>query len=255
MNKKKVAIVVPHHRINLKWNEEISIKRCKEVFSQYNIILVCPEGIEKEEFEKYKIFNEYITFEDKEFESEDAYNNLLLKSKFYKKFLEYEYILIYQLDTFVFKDELLDWCVKGYDYVGAPWDKESEWLKKYKKSYPKLSKYMGNVGNGGLSLRKVNKFYWISKLLFPLTHFWKGEWHEDIFWSWVVKAIIYKFKIPDENIAIKFAFEQEPEKLYIQNNKQLPFGCHAWEKFGTEFWQIHLKEYGYEIIEQIKGRK
>ena len=30
-------------------------------------------------------------------------------------------MLIYQLDAYVFKDELLNWANKGYDYIGAPW--------------------------------------------------------------------------------------------------------------------------------------
>ncbi len=43
----------------------------------------------------------------------------MMDNTFYKQFLNYEYILIYQLDAFVFKDEL-NYCSQGIDYVGAP---------------------------------------------------------------------------------------------------------------------------------------
>ena len=30
-------------------------------------------------------------------------------------------MLIYQLDAFVFQDDLAYWCQQNYDYIGAPW--------------------------------------------------------------------------------------------------------------------------------------
>jgi hypothetical protein len=36
-----------------------------------------------------------------------------LSASFYERFLDTKYILIYQLDAFVFKDELQEWCDKG----------------------------------------------------------------------------------------------------------------------------------------------
>ena len=52
--KNKVAIVIPNHRATLKWNEDISLRRCKEVFGGYDVILVHPEGVETKEYEKYR---------------------------------------------------------------------------------------------------------------------------------------------------------------------------------------------------------
>jgi hypothetical protein len=41
-----------------------------------------------------------------------------MKSKqFYERFVAYDYMLIYQLDAYVFKDELDDWSAKGYDLL------------------------------------------------------------------------------------------------------------------------------------------
>ena len=98
----------------------------------------------------------------------------MLSFNFYESFLDYKYILIYQLDAFVFKDDLIFWCNKNYDYVGAPWiasisnnpftlllNKISSIFDSKEKKERK--KIFFKVGNGGFSLRKVASHYQISK--------------------------------------------------------------------------------------------
>jgi hypothetical protein len=50
-----------------------------------------------------------------------TYSQLLMSKEFYELFIEYDYIIIYQLDCFVFKDSLENWLYTGFDYIGAPW--------------------------------------------------------------------------------------------------------------------------------------
>ena len=71
----------------------------------------------------------------------------MLSSEFYRRFSKFEYILIYQLDAFVFKDQLNYWCKKGYDYIGAPWFEGFHLTK--------TGVNIIGVGNGGFSLRRV----------------------------------------------------------------------------------------------------
>lgn len=60
--------------------------------------------------------------------------------------------------------------------------------------------------------------------------------------SWVNKIISInnswlKPKYPDYKKNIQFAFEKYPSYLYNLNNKKLPFGCHAWQKYEyNTFW-------------------
>ena len=61
--------------------------------------------------------------DEKYFISKESYSRLLVSKSFYEAFSEYEYILIYQPDCLVFSDQLLEWCKKGNDYIGAPWYK------------------------------------------------------------------------------------------------------------------------------------
>jgi hypothetical protein len=244
--KNKIAIVIPNHRANLKWNEDISLRRCREVFGNYDVILVHPEGIDIGEYEKYNVISKYLPINPKYFSSESMYNRLMNTPFFYKQFLDYDYILIYQLDTFVFENNLEYWCSMNIDYVGAPWI-NSTWVNNLKKKISWIDKFIYPVGNGGLSLRKVKTFYYGSIYLYPLALFWKGKWHEDFFWCSVAHRLIPFFEIPDASTALKFAFEEHPSKAFELNKNELPFGCHAWEKFDTEFWKPHFKKYGYEI--------
>ena len=83
--------------------------------------------------------------------------------------------------------------------------------------------------------------------------------HED--WFWCVSAPLHlqkftfnnpvinqlallliksDFKIAPVADAIRFAFEVNPRQLFELNNEQLPFGCHACEKYDPEFWKEHI---------------
>ncbi len=246
MSSKKVAIVIPVYKEQLDPYEQISLSRCRDVFKGYEIILVFPQDINTQEYKNQNIFTKYISLKPKYFKNTSTYSRLMITPYFYKQFIEYEYILIYQLDTFVFENNLEKWCNMNIDYVGAPWI-ESAWIKSLQKKISWIDKFIYPVGNGGLSLRKVKTFFYGSIYLYPIALFWKGKWHEDFFWSSVAKRLIPGFKIPDVKTALNFAFEEHPEKLFILNNKKLPFGCHAWEKFNLAFWETHFKSYGYEI--------
>lgn len=249
--KKRIAIVIPNHRDNLKWNEIISLQRCKEVFSKYDVILVHPEGMDLSEHKQYDIITKYIGLKPKYFSNDLMYNRLMNTPYFYRHFLEYDYILLYQLDTFIFENNLEEWCDMNIDYVGAPWI-DSSWIKVLNKKIPGIEKFINRVGNGGLSLRRIKPFYYGSIFLYPIALFWKGNWHEDFFWTSVAKRFIPGFKTPDVKTALQFAFEEYPEKCYELNEFKLPFGCHAWEKHNTAFWATHLKKYGYDVADKIK---
>ena len=64
--------------------------------------------------------------------------------------------------------------------------------------------------------------------------------NEDYFWSHYAPQINLNYKVAPSCEAIKFAFEKAPEMLYKKNKNQLPFGCHAWEKYEPEFWKKHI---------------
>tara|TARA_Y100001978_G_C23603429_1_gene389910 strand:- start:124 stop:957 length:834 start_codon:yes stop_codon:yes gene_type:complete len=74
------------------------------------------------------------------------YNKLLKSSYFYKNLIAWEYVLIMQTDTVIFRK--IDNYYFDFDYIGAPWGYTKNERGEYK-SIP--------GGNGGFSLRKISK--------------------------------------------------------------------------------------------------
>ena len=267
-----IAVVIPVYKNPDEW-EMISLRRCCEVLGNYHTILVAPESFEIETYtslwDSYglKLYDE--RFDDRYFADIAGYNRLLLSKEFYIRFHDFDYILIYQPDAYVFSDKLRDWCEKGYDYIGAPLvGKFTDQI--FDSSMPML------VGNGGLSLRRVQayidyfhgkKHVFTSQQIVRRISLWKKPytrifvwllmmlgWHntpksvaalwqynEDDFWSGLLDNSNYALSKPSPLEALSFAFERFPSELY-HLTKQLPFGCHAWKKYQYEkFWKKYIK--------------
>ncbi|MCU0350989.1 MAG: hypothetical protein MUF43_09210 [Flavobacterium sp.] len=243
MSKVNVKVVVPVYRESLNENEKISWRRCVDVFGYDNIIIVKPCRLELN-VNYFSNRVNHVSFDDKNFRNLYSYSRLLCKPKFYSKFLNLDFILIYQLDAFVFENDLEEWCLKDYSYIGAPW-MYSDWINNGLGKKKWLRPLLNFVGNGGLSLRKVKHFYWGSFLLQPVLFFWPQRWHEDFFWSFWGPKLIPFFNLPTVGDALNFSFEENPKESFNLNDKKLPFGCHAWEKFDYEFWIVHFNRLGY----------
>jgi len=117
------VIVVPIYKETLTFHEEVSLKRLIKVNKENPVVFVAPKGLLKFNYSQYLARQNYSLkyFDSRYFKSISTYNRLLLSTSFYKCFLNFEFILIYQLDAFIFHDNLNEWCEKGYDYIGAPW--------------------------------------------------------------------------------------------------------------------------------------
>ena len=71
--------------------------------------------------------------------------------------------------------------------------------------------------------------------------FWTNI-NEDFFWGLGANYTDKLFKVPPNYKALEFSFEAMPSYLYKLNNNDLPFGCHAFEKYESEFWKIIFKK-------------
>lgn len=245
--------------------EEISFRQCCKILGSHPICIVTYAEIDLTSY--YDIAREFsITilrenFSRDFFTSVKAYNNLMLNREYYHRFDDHDYMLIYQLDAYVFRDELDLWCTKGYDYIGAPWFENF--------GNHENGDQLWTVGNGGLSLRNIAfhiKFLECKRLygwkelkvkypqkrfktfLVRLTH-WLGYWqstdcllketgvNEDVIFSLYSQITKCKATLPKPEEACLFSFEQSPSYLFSLT-KKIPFGCHAWEKYEYErFWK------------------
>lgn len=249
-----ISIVIPVHKEKPNKYEKITLLRIYKFFKKFQIVFISPQGfdlkwyilcekpnnITKEEFPDY-YFNDIA-----------GYNKLLCSNTFYKRFGAFDYILIAQLDSYVFGDQLEKWCKLDYDYIGAPWFdltvqkrfyeslKYSKYpiIREIKKSVDFIEGKSMDVGNGGFSLRKVKSFIkysrWL-KVIEPNIH--KYGVNEDLIWSILVPKYFMSFKIAPFKDALKFSFDSNAQKAFELNNSELPFGCHGWsKKENISFW-------------------
>lgn len=212
----KCIIIVPIYKEKLNYDEEQSVKRLFKILGNHYICAICPQSLDLSYYESKFNFNDFYYFYDEYFKSVATYSKLMLNYGFYEYFKEFEYMLIYQTDAWVFSDQLDYWCDQGYDYIGAPhYYVNYEWVDN------------GNCGNGGFSLRKIS---WFIETL---------KKHKDHIDSIKDKDYPEDFYLRDYcrhegNFApmvecAKFAFELQPHILYQIIDCKKPFGCHAYK--------------------------
>ncbi|MDU1905354.1 MAG: DUF5672 family protein [Dysgonomonas sp.] len=148
------AIVIPIYKLKPDKYEEISYLQCLKILKNYPIILVTHEELDikyyKDLLEEYGLDYKIELFDPLYFSNIVGYNFLMLSKDFYQRVSNYEYILIYQLDCFVFYDNLEFWASTGFDYIGSPWF--THYI-----DFAEDRPFWYN-GNGGFSLRKVQAF-------------------------------------------------------------------------------------------------
>jgi Protein of unknown function (DUF5672) len=254
-------VIIPLHRRLATAAELYSFENTLSVLSAHDTFVVCPPRLEsylsRLRREKGWDFSS-VNFPASCFDSVASYNALLVSPDFYICFSRYSYILIVQIDALVVSDRLDYWCDHDYSYIGAPWfrgmTRPAESLK-----------FLG-VGNGGFSLRKVADFLRVfshleqepcgrgitttagEKIRFmrAIRHclilsnsfpYLQLNVNEDIFWGLLAPWRYDFFKVPNAEQAVPFAFETAPRYLHKLNNGELPFGCHAWERYDPDFWR------------------
>ena len=262
------AVVIPVYLSELSEEEIVSFNQTVKVLGSHDIILVCPIGFDHSNYDNLA-YQQGVTlkkecFKASYFNGIPGYNRLLLSRHFYERFSNYDYILICQLDVFVFRDELEYWCTRGYDFIGAPI------IGKFEDTA--FSNVM-RVGNGGFSLRKISSylayfnsgknviptndiahrislrkkpytriFVWILMSLGwrnkPVSFAAHWRYNEDDFWSGVLDKSNFALRKPSPEEAMLFSFERFPSELFKLTGNKLPFGCHAWKKYEFNgFWR------------------
>ncbi|GAB3947942.1 hypothetical protein GCM10028805_21130 [Spirosoma harenae] len=267
-----VNIVIPVYKTQLTDYEKISLTQCLRILGKYPIWLVAPHSLDLSAYREIGPELQARTFDESYFKGIQGYNRLVLSEEFYQAFTDQEYLLIYQLDAFVFKDELAYWCQQNYDYIGAPWlrDRDSTgwvdqtffsikqqiatWLnlKKADGVTPREIINLNGVGGGGFSLRRVSAMLGCLKPFEQKIAEYNSKttdhFHEDVFWSIEVNRYWPRLRIPDYRKALHFSVEFYPKwAIEHYNDGQLPFGCHAWNIHGLAYWRPIFAKYGYQI--------
>ena len=166
----------------------------------------------------------------------NEYSNYLMTSRFWN-LLQGDKILIYQEDSLILKENIMDFI--NFDYIGAPFPKDTD-------DTPNC------VGNGGLSLRTKSKMLEIIHKC-PIKNFKLGNSTKNymamIGMDSVPEDVYFSKNMQDYKIGNvadwDTAFQFSSESLFNKHS----FGCHQFWVSTTK-WQNHLnKTFKYEIYQ------
>ncbi|MBP3763013.1 MAG: hypothetical protein J6I49_03920 [Bacteroidales bacterium] len=265
------TVVIPIIAPTAEGDELQSLRQCLKVLNRWDIHYICSRELDTTFYEQLNAEHgvpfSKCTFGEEWFNGVKAYNRLCFSPMLYETFERYEYMLIYQLDAYVFEDRLEEWCRRGYDYIGGPW------LCPWSAAVENLDHW--EVGNGGFCLRNVQTFIRVlttPRLLHkplkgmnrfryenrqrlkqkPWLALWlafraASGWHNTL--AYYIKQNGQEDKtfaqcqynglmrMPDAREAMAFSFDMRPATCYKLTGNRLPMGCHMWFKYDNEtFW-------------------
>ena len=258
----KVAVLIPIYKVSPDQDEIFSIKNTVEKMDGFPCFFVAPKGLDLGAYVFLSVVKTEF-FPKRYFKNIYGYNCLMLSVFFYKRFLDYEYILIVQPDAILFRDgkyleKFLDG--KNYDYWGAPWKRPfsscnfnfhlyHKWLKFFAPAlhFFKKPERMCSVGNGGLTLRNVKKTITLLKSNFMHKTLWGAA--EDCFFAFFGQENKVGFKLAPLEIADKFCWEERFNgNLHYE---ELPFGIHDWKHYFPELmdnWECLEKDKAFFLV-------
>lgn len=240
---KKCIIGIPVYSSSLSDSEKLSLNQlCKIIGHTYEICLICPNNMDIKEYVNITYNNDvYLSFlfcNPEYFKSTETYSYLCETVDFYGCFSDYEYLLIYQLDGWIFTNFLEYYINLGVDYIGSPWKKGAFGFNQ------------DSVGNGGISLRRVQKFIEICDNLSSEDFHKEYAEKEDLFFCKTLKDKI-KLNLPSIENASNFSLTGAWHYfLNVYNNRHLPMCVHAWYK-NYKIWKNYIPYYKVEYINKL----
>lgn len=243
-----VVVVIPVYKGEIDVFETISLKQAFSVLEEYDIVLVAPSDLEVNYPELYGKKYKIERFDAHFFSDVKGYSQLCLSEIFYERFVRYNYMFIYQLDAFVFRDELSIFCSRGFDYIGAP-------IPEVFMPFAKL-----RVGNGGVSLRKIESMLRLLEDKQTIIELAKHEFGdlqqkiistEDTFIVYSIERIQgVDYKRPDYDGAFEFSVEFDMDNIYDRLREKNPFAVHRWSGYRFDFWWDKIKRFGYDLSDE-----
>jgi hypothetical protein len=270
------CVVIPCYQATLRPFEEVSLQQCRKVLGAHDTIIVKPASLDLTALCARHGITRVESFADRFFDGVPGYNQLMLSDEFYARFAAWDYLLIHQLDAFVFRDELIAWCQAGHDYIGPPWLPPRATPSRLDELYIKArqyayrwanvqdpaakgahkGQYMYAVGNGGFSLRRIAALRSVLKALAPGVEAYGRHdgrvHHEDIFFAIEANRYWPRVKVPSFREAVGFGWETQPTQARELNHGRLPFGCHGWNKLHRDEWRPVFAEFGHSIDELLR---
>ena len=247
----KVCVVIPIYKNRFDDGENWAVKKCIDKTPSIAHFFLAQRAVNFSWYAHTYPHVKIITAIEWKLSTIEWYNNMLLQKSFYQRFLEWEYMFLFQPDGYMLgsEEELLRFCDAGYDYWGAPWYTPWKGHKVYRWSFKgvehipymrsRIQPRMCLVGNGGVSLRNNSACVRLLRERWFEAKIWYDN--EDKFFSYHGLDTEPLIKIPSAEEAERFALElQMKEKMEAGH---IPFAVHAWKK--------HYPELGLKLGGQL----
>jgi len=233
----KFCLVTPTHNAQITEVEIFMLKNSLNLHKNVDHYFCIPDNIPSGFLTRNFPKSNVLKLSSNNFESLQSYNRLLLNSSFYEMFKVFSYVAILQLDSVLLKniEPVID---MNFDYVGAPWRKNIRVSIYNKKMHGNNKRLIWlpyrnvQVGNGGLSIRKIESMIQITEKI-RTTSFGgdalSGYQNEDFVISYMCKKL--NLKVPNHLLAETIFVE---EYLSNKSHEIEPYGFHALEKFDSK---------------------
>lgn len=237
---KRIVVVIPIYKETPNFFEKVSLQQVSKVLGDYDKILIMPDNVLDNNYSFIK-GHTVIRFDNKFFASRSSYSRLLLSPGFYNRFIDYEYMLVYQPDAFIIQDDLEKFIKKKFDYIGAPCGWQDSPLGLYQ------------VYNGGFSLRRIESC--INVLQEQLMSIMEGDAfenkcldYEDNFFSYCGYNKHISFSVAPLHIAASFSVQNDAgHGLRNAINGIYPCGIHHWPDLNYKIWRPVVQKFGYDL--------
>lgn len=216
------AVVIPAYREHPTPSEKKSLDRTADILNHRALYLLVPEDLPTDWYSSRYPHITIQRYPPSCFSGFSSYNRWMLSADFYEEWLRlgFEWILICQLDVYVFSDMLDVFLKEHYAYWGGP-------MLRVSKGRPELY-----GGNGGFSLRNLKAMARVLREGRKEVQAWTG--HEDEFFSEYGRKHPDVLPIPAPNISARFAYDRFLRYLHGALGS-LPFAMHSFERHDPEY--------------------
>lgn len=262
--RKKVCVVIPIYKEKPDRYDRLSLNLIQKNLPCYDRFFITYYGMDMDQYKRYKGIKT-VYFPKRYFQSISTYSRLLLKEKFYRRFIEYRYMLIVQTDALVLGNAqmLESFTRRGFDYWGARWEDpveicsfeiQKDFKRKLLRTLPNCGNYLFKnpkmccVGNGGLSLRNIRKT--IALLQEKKLYAWLWLDNEDKFFAYHGQTNRAGYRIAPIELVDKFSIESMVRSI----DEIRPFGVHGWDRLGKSVVLRYIDDIGVGMNARLGGK-
>lgn len=207
----KCAIVIVLKSLDFTVNELFCLKHTIDVFrDKRSIYFVLPNSFNLEKLPQLNPPKSasFLKFDDKFFESDKAFGEILTNPNFYEKFSNTDYILLCTSSTWFFNDTIDNFTTLGVDFI-APLHLVPT----------NVMDYTLKTGDGRFSLRKVTTFAQFCRTYYSAIQNMLSFYPEDrIFGEFAGEAL----KVAKQTDCARFGLSDMPETVYNAVGNMMP---------------------------------